>query len=359
MRVLVINGPNLNLLGRREPEVYGSSTLADLEDTIEGWATALGVSAVCQQSNDEAEIIDALHDFDGDGIVINPGAFTHTSHAIADALRGIEAPAVEVHISNVKEREPWRAESVISEACVHTIFGRDVNGYRNALQHLVNRAAMPFETLPYGPHPEQVGDLRRGGDDLVVLVHGGLWRQVYARDSMEALAVDLGERGFSTWNIEYRRLGNGGGWPGSGQDVLMALEYTPQLGVDPSRVVILSHSAGSHLAMWAAERSTIPVDLHVAMGPLLDLDAIVDHDDVGAAEAGAMLAGGAPTPHPERVETALVHGVADQIVPLARSVAFAEETGCELHQPECDHFGLLNPAKPEWSSILNRIGESG
>ena len=227
MDFLVINGPNLNLLGTREPEVYGSTTLDDLNALVEGWASGMDASATSIQSNSEAEIIDAIHGFTGDGIVINPGAFTHTSHAIADAIRGVTTPAVEVHISNVRQREPWRAVSFISDACVRTIYGRGVVGYRNAMRHLLNRVAVPFETVRYGPHPDNVADLRRGGNDVAVFAHGGLWRHEYERDSTESLAVDLNRRGMTTLNLEYRRLGNGGGWPGSGHDVLTALDALP------------------------------------------------------------------------------------------------------------------------------------
>lgn len=356
MHLLVVNGPNLNLLGSREPDVYGSESLADLEARIAGWAGSAGADVECRQSNDEAEIIGWIQGFDGDGMIINPGAFTHTSHAIADAIRSLDAPVVEVHISNIKEREPWRSVSLLSDACECTIFGRGFGGYRDAIRHLVNRSAMSFETVAYGPNPQQVGDLRRGGASLAIFVHGGLWKEVYARDSMEALAIDLARRGFDTWNLEYRRLGNGGGWPASGQDLLMALDFVPQLDSDAVRVVIVSHSAGSHLAMWAAQRSNTAIDLHVALGPLIDLEAAIDHDDTGAEQARRLTEDGATGQKPGRVETVLVHGTADQIVPLSRSVKIAEETGTELHQPDCDHFELLEPTRREWKWIVDRIG---
>ena len=195
MRVLLINGPNLNLLGTREPEVYGSDTLADLERKVVAWGAEEGVEVSIFQTNSEGEIIDRIQQFDGDGIIINPGALSHTSRAIPDAIRSIGVPAVEVHISNIRNREPWRAHSTVSEACVRTIYGRGIGGYRHAIRHLVNRTAMPFHPIRYGPHHENIGDLRPGGGRIVVLVHGGLWRQEYERDSMETLAVDLAKRG--------------------------------------------------------------------------------------------------------------------------------------------------------------------
>lgn len=356
MRVLVVNGPNLDQLGSREPEVYGSETLADLEAAVEGWARSMDVEATCRQSNDEAQIIEDIHRFEGEGIIINPGAFTHTSHAIADAIRGVSIPVVEVHISNIREREPWRALSVIAPACVRTIYGRGVVGYRNAMRHLVNRAALAFETISYGPHIDNVGDLRRGGGDLVVMVHGGLWRHEYERDTVETLAVDLTSRGFDTWNLEYRRLGDGGGWPGSAQDVLTALDFLPRLELDPGRVVIVSHSAGSQLATWAAERTSSNIDLHLALSPLLDLATAIENEDVGADECRQLLDGGAPScVLPTRTTTFIVHALMDQIVPVERSVVIAQAAAIELEQPESDHFALLDPTKPHWHQIVHRM----
>lgn len=356
MRLLVLNGPNLDLLGKREPEVYGSTTLAQLEQQLADWADRIGVEVEVAQSNAEDALIEAIHDFDGDGIVINPGAFTHTSRAIGDAIAAVPTPVVEVHVSDVHGREPWRAVSVISDACVRTIYGRGLAGYRDALRHLVNRAAWPLETNRYGPHRDNVGDLRRAEKGLVVLAHGGLWRGEYERDLMESLAVDLARRGIHTWNVEYRRTGRGGGWPASGHDVLTALDHVPQLGLDNDRTVIVGHSAGSHLLMWAAARTATPIALHVALAPLLDLEAAVADGAVGAEESRAMLEGGAPTRMtPEGVDTVFVHGEADEVVPHAFNVALARDLGVELHSSKADHFSLLDPSKPDWSWGVARI----
>lgn len=356
MRLLVVNGPNLNMLGTREPEIYGSETLEDLERSIAHWAIGMSVEVACEQSNSEAALIDLIQQFDGDGIVINPGALTHTSRAIADAIRGVGIPVVEVHISNVRGREPWRAESVVSGACVNTIYGRGASGYRDAMRHLVNRAATEFETVRYGPHRDNVGDLRRGGGDLVVFAHGGLWRHEFTRDSTESLATDLTARGYDTWNIEYRRLGDGGGWPGSAHDALTALDFIPQLGLGQRRVVIVSHSAGSQLMMWAASRSTTPVNAHIAMGPLIDLRAAVDNGDAGAAECSTLLDHGAPAQvSPDGVATTIIHGDADQIVPVERTLAYAHLAHVQHKRTVCDHFSLLDPTKPEWDWTVDRI----
>lgn len=138
MRVLVLNGPNLNLLGSRRPEVYGESTLAELDEQCRQWGAALGLEVTTLQSNHEGALIDALHDAIGrfDGVVINPGALTHYSYALHDAIEAVPMPVVEVHLSDISTREEWRRASVISAACVATVTGRGPAGYRQALEML-------------------------------------------------------------------------------------------------------------------------------------------------------------------------------------------------------------------------------
>jgi 3-dehydroquinate dehydratase-2 len=138
-RLLVINGPNLNLLGAREPGVYGAGTYAELLELIRGAAAERGVAVCFFQSNHEGAIIDELHSAVGvyDGIVINPGAYTHYSYAIYDALRAIAVPAVEVHISDITAREPFRRVSVTAPACVAQIYGEGFYGYIRALDNLL------------------------------------------------------------------------------------------------------------------------------------------------------------------------------------------------------------------------------
>ncbi|QIZ78612.1 type II 3-dehydroquinate dehydratase [Ferrimonas lipolytica] len=131
--VLVINGPNLNLLGRREPEVYGSQTLADIVDALEIEAQQHGVRLSHVQSNSEAELIDTIHQTDASFIVINPAALTHTSVALRDALLGVAIPFIEIHLSNVHAREPFRHHSYLSDVAVGVICGLGSEGYSYAL----------------------------------------------------------------------------------------------------------------------------------------------------------------------------------------------------------------------------------
>ena len=292
MRVVVLNGPNLDLLGSREPEVYGTTTLSALQAQIADWARKLGIETVFAQSNHEGDLIEAIHDAaTSDGIVINPGALTHTSRAIGDAVRSVGVPTVEVHISNVKERDPWRAISLLSDACVRTIYGRGFPGYRDALRHLANRAAMPMLIRRYGPHPDNLADLRMPDtvpSGLAVLIHGGFWLRQYERDSMETMAVDLAGRGIATLNVEYRRLGTGGGWPGSSQDVQTALRWkSSHPDLTGLATAIIGHSAGGHLtamlmcALFPAFDRALPKDLWkggLAISGLYDLRPLLSVD---------------------------------------------------------------------------------
>lgn len=139
MKLYIINGPNLNMLGIREPNHYGCSTLPEVEKMISEHCNALGIETVFYQSNHEGDLVDKIQEayFEGaDGIVINPGAYTHTSIAILDAVKSTSLPTVEVHISKVEEREDFRQVSFIRAACVKTITGHGVSGYTEAVDFL-------------------------------------------------------------------------------------------------------------------------------------------------------------------------------------------------------------------------------
>lgn len=138
MKLLVINGPNLNLLGLREPDIYGRQDYAVLCDMVREQAQRLGVEAALYQSNHEGDLVDAIQQAYGvyDGLVLNPGAYTHTSIAILDALKAVGIPTVEVHISDVSQREPFRQISYAGMACRHHIIGHGLQGYLEAMQWL-------------------------------------------------------------------------------------------------------------------------------------------------------------------------------------------------------------------------------
>lgn len=386
--LLVINGPNLNLLGTREPDVYGTTTLAELEEACRQWGTEAGYAVETLQSNHEGALIDAIHAARGtiDGIVFNPGAYTHTSYALHDAIAGVDIPTVEVHISNVFEREPWRATSVVRPACVHGIYGRGIDGYRWAIRHLAARLVRPPETIAYGPVGDQIADLRvpdgEGPHPVAVLLHGGFWRRHWTRDLMDGLAVDLTDRGWATWNVEYRRVGTGGGWPITAFDVAHAIDHVSQLDayLDLDCVVVIGHSAGGHLALWSAARraqpsGTIGSDplvvprLAVGLAAVSDLrtghglgDGAVDAFLADAVSHSDLYRAASPIDAiPLSVPTLLVHGTDDEAVPIDQSREFAaaaREAGDDTDLVVLDgvgHMELIDPAHEAWTAVTDRL----
>jgi len=382
MRIVIINGPNLNLLGTRSPEVYGAATLGNLESACKEWAHDVGHEAETFQSNHEGDIIDRLHAAaNADGVVINPGALTHYSYAIRDAIDAIGTPTVEVHISNVRDREPWRRVSVVSEVCSTTIYGRGIAGYRDAIRHLAARAAWPVETIAYGPDAGSVGDLRlpkgEGPHPIAVLVHGGLWRDTAARDLLDPAAVDLARRGWATWNIEFSRVGNGGGWRATAADVASAIASLMDFGeghdLDLDRIVLIGHGSGGHLVLQAAiDMREVPIAAVAALAPISDLEAA----HVAGVGDGAVEAFMRRTPEesPDRLIAAspienlpigipllIVHGDQDDHVPAAISRAFAGRAADEgdtvvYHELEgVGHEALIDPATASWEKVVDEV----
>lgn len=141
--ILVVNGPNLNLLGEREPEFYGSATLADVEQMVRDACAPYGLEVLAYQSNWEGALIDFLqeHRADARGVILNAGALTHSSFALRDCIRALPCPTIEVHISNVHAREEWRQRSVLAPACAGQIVGLGISGYHYAALHLCSLSA--------------------------------------------------------------------------------------------------------------------------------------------------------------------------------------------------------------------------
>ena len=141
MQVVVLNGANLNAIGDRDPELYGGLSYSELETRIYAWAKELGCSVRCFQTNSEGQFIDWCHEArrSADGVVVNPGAWTHYSYAIRDALELFSVPVVEVHLSDIERREEWRRISVISEVVTERVLGKGPDGYREALVFLAHK----------------------------------------------------------------------------------------------------------------------------------------------------------------------------------------------------------------------------
>ena len=294
-------------------------------------------------------------------------------------------------ISNVKERESWRAHSVVSPACVYTIYGRGIDGYRWAIDHLVNMAAIPSSALSYAAGEDHVGDLRvpdgDGPHPVAALIHGGFWRHHWTRDTTGAIAVDLTERGWATWNIEYRRVGMGGGYPKTLQDVGAAVDHLDDLAADHhldlSRVVVLGHSAGGQLALWAAERHRLGEDdpgadprvlpiAAVSLAGVTDL-AVGESTNLGDGAVAGFL-GSAERGEAYRVASPLallpadrphiiVHGTDDDQVPPSYAQSYVETarrpgTKVELLQIDgADHFDPIRPTSTTWAAVIARISE--
>jgi 3-dehydroquinate dehydratase II len=142
MQVDVLNGVNLDMLGRRDPAIYGGLSISELETRIYEWARELGVLVRCRQTNHEGQYVDWCHEAldSANGVIVNPGAWSHYSYAIRDAVELFEVPVVEVHLSNVDEREEWRRHSVIAELAAKRVIGKGPDGYREALEYLAGKA---------------------------------------------------------------------------------------------------------------------------------------------------------------------------------------------------------------------------
>jgi acetyl esterase/lipase len=220
----------------------------------------------------------------------------------------------------------------------------------------------------YGPHADHVVDVREVADPraVVVVFHGGFWRARYGADLMHELCEDLAARGYTAWNVEYRRIGSGGGWPATFEDVEAATRSAMETGLP---LVTLGHSAGGHLAVWAGARCGVA--LAVSQAGVLDLEDAWRRGLSGRA-AGELL-GGSPDDVPERYAAAspaaqlplgvrqlLVHGRRDDTVPVEMSRAYAvraRDTGDEVELVETDeaHFECLDPASESWAAIVERL----
>jgi acetyl esterase/lipase len=252
--------------------------------------------------------------------------------------------------------------------------------YPPELARLTSSGPAAYRIVRYGPASGQYGEFWAGGDAAVILIHGGYWRMRYRLDLMHLLAADLNARGYSVWNIEYRRMGMpGGGWPGTFDDVTTAMDALAGLhgaAVRPGRVGLVGHSAGGLLALWAARRAWTP-SVRVVPALAVSLAGVCDLAEAARLRlsegAVSELLGGGPAERPEvyrqadpaalashGVRELVVHGTGDTHVPYELSQRYAAATGATLLSlPGVDHFEVIDPATAAWSRIAGELDHRG
>ena len=328
----------------------------------DAWADSFGVSVSID--------IDRA---DADALIFNPGA----KNGVADAFRGLPSVGVRFGVGR-----PATSPDVLE-----WISGRGLDGYRWAIRYLSAVGAWPFDVYRYGDDAENLAELRvpagAGPHPVVVLVHGGGWKAIWGKDLMLPMSVDLARRGFASWNIEFRRLGNGGGWPSTFDDVAAAVDALAELAderaLDLDRVVLLGHSSGAHLALWAAarERGTVRPALVVSLAGMVDLIEAERRGLIGGENVTARLLGGGVAEVPERYAVAsplerlplgvrqlLIQGLADYIPDLvdsnrtyARAAAAAGDAVELVELAGVDHMQPIEPASRAWTETVGRIEE--
>lgn len=350
-------------------------TLRDLERAT-AWPASVGLEWQVVATDDTAQARRAIEAGGIDAIVLARGMAQDAglaTHASAYAARG---------------RRIDYTPDPLERATDECISGRGEHSLDWALRHLASATAHPYQRLRYGAALDQVGDLRMpvapvDRVPLVILLHGGFWREAYRRDVMAPLAVDLARRGVATWNVEYRRVGgSGGGCPRTFDDVAAAFDFGARLWerhpLEPRAPIVLGHSAGGHLALWCAARQRLPAGspgarpvasprLAVAIGAVADLraarrrglgrgavDAFVPRaDDAAWTDPRALL--------PLGVEQLIAHGTEDESVPFdlaADYVAAARHAGDRvdwLPLAGVSHMPPIDPASDAWRRIVERL----
>jgi acetyl esterase/lipase len=336
------------------------------------WGAELRVD-VEVRAGDPAAVIGALDGGSG-GVVIAPGPNGFDASGLAAAIGDAAVPVVAVEPGNLRKAgvEPESTPIAAAGACV--IYGRGDDTARHALRYLARRAEQRPDTLAYGPGLSQEGDLwlpaGAGPHPVAVLFHGGFWYHAWERDLMDGLALDLAHRGVAAWNVEYRRLGAGGGWPATGEDAARAVDHlvalAPVYRLDLGRVALVGHSAGAQLALWVAargRRGVVHPTLVVGLACIADLEEARDRRIGGGSVARLIdveddLVEASPRARiPIGVPQLLAHAVDDDVVPSSQTTTYADaargagDDVTVLMLETGGHFGLIDPTSSGWSRV--------
>ena len=323
------------------------------------------------------------------GVVIAPGPRGFDASGLAAAVAAAAVPVVTVDPGNLRRAGVHPESTRIVEAGARVLYGRGPDTARYALLLLACRHGQAVDTLAYGPDPNHVGDLwcpaGAGTHAVAVLFHGGFWYHAWERDLMDGLARDLARRGIAAWNVEYRRVGAGGGWPVTGEDAARATDHllalAPVYGLDLARVAVLGHSAGAQLALWVAargRRAEVHPALAIGMATVADLEEAMAVRTGGNSVARLLnrapggaggdrdldvpLAQASPRARiPIGVPQILAHATNDDVVPPSQTTAYAEAARAAgdditvLAIEACGHFGLIDPLSSGWAAVARAV----
>lgn len=323
------------------------------------------------------------------GVVIAPGPEGFDAAGLAGAVAAAAVPVVAVEPGNLRKAGLRPESTRIVAAGARVLYGRGPGTARHALLHLACHHGQAVDTLAYGPDPSQEGDLwcpaGAGPHPVAVLFHGGFWYHAWERDLMDGLARDLAGSGVAVWNVEYRRVGAGGGWPATGEDAARATDHlvplAPVYDLDLDRVALLGHSAGAQLALWVAargRRGVVHPTLVVGMATIADLEEALDARTGGNSVAHLLSAGldnagddgdldvalsdASPRARvPIGVPQILAHAVDDDVVPPAQTTAYAEAAHAAgddvtvLTIESGGHFSLIDPLSSAWAAVARAL----